>query len=100
VLKREVAERFPDLPRELLRMFEDAKRLAYTYYDDSNYSLLADIRMLFEQQRADFGDDPWPNGLRANRQNLEQFIKYSHDQRLIGQAFAPERLFHPSTHDT
>jgi 4,5-dihydroxyphthalate decarboxylase len=100
VLKREHAERFPELPRELLRMFDDAKRLAYSYYEDSNYSLLADIRMLFEEQRSTLGTDPWPNGLRANRKNLEQFIKYSQDQRLIPETLPPERLFHVSTHDT
>jgi 4,5-dihydroxyphthalate decarboxylase len=100
VLKRELAERFADLPRELIRMFDEAKRLSYSYYDDSNYSLLVDARTLYEQQQADFGDDPWPNGFRANRRNLEQFILYSHDQRLIPAPYPPERLFHPSTHET
>ena len=46
------------------------------------------------------GDDPWPYGLKANRKNLEQFIGYSHDQRLIDAPIPPEQLFHPSTHDT
>jgi 4,5-dihydroxyphthalate decarboxylase len=100
VLKRELAEKIPELPRELIRMFDDAKRLAGEYYSDSNYSLLVDGRMLYEQQRSDFGADPWPNGFAANRGNLERFIGYSHDQRLIEAAFPPERLFHPSTHDT
>jgi len=100
VLKRDLVERFPELPSELLRMFDEAKRLAYGYYDDSNYSLLADARLLFEQQRTDFGEDPWPNGFRSNRKNLEQFIKYSQDQRLILEALPSERLFHPSTHGT
>ena len=49
VLKRDLAERFPELPRELQRMFEEAKKLAYDYYADSNYSLLVDARMLYEQ---------------------------------------------------
>ena len=30
---------------------------------------MVDGRMLYEQQRMDFGDDPWPNGLAANRKN-------------------------------
>ena len=100
VMRRDVAERFPELPRELMDTFEAAKRLAWTYYDDSNFSLLVDARNLLEEQRATFGDDPWPFGLRANRKNLEQFIGYSYDQRLIDAPFPPERLFHPSTHDT
>ena len=100
VLKRDLAERFPELPRELQRMFEDAKRLAYEYYADSNYSMLVDGRMLYEQQQKDFGADPWPNGYKSNRKNLEQFIVYSHDQRLIASPLPAERLFHQSTHDT
>ena len=100
VLKRELAERVPGLPLELIRMFDEAKKLSYSYYEDSNYSLLVDARTLYEQQRVDFGDDPWPNGFMANRENLEQFIGYSHDQRLIPAPLPPERLFHPSTHGT
>jgi 4,5-dihydroxyphthalate decarboxylase len=100
VLKRELADRHPELPRELIACFEQAKSLAYNYYDDSNYSLLVDARMLLEQQRAEFGADPWPNGLRANAKNLAQFIGYSHDQRLIPAPFPPQRLFHASTHDS
>jgi 4,5-dihydroxyphthalate decarboxylase len=100
VLKRELADRMPELPRELVRMFDEAKALAYEYYSDSNYSLLADARMLYEQQRRDFGDDPWPNGLARNRKNLQQFIEYSYDQRLIASPIAVEQLFHPSTHAT
>jgi 4,5-dihydroxyphthalate decarboxylase len=100
VLKRELADRFSELPLELLRTFEQAKKLAFTYYEESNYSLLVDGRTLYEQQSRDFGDDPWPNGFKANRKNLEQFIGYSHDQRLISAPFPVDKLFHPSTHDT
>jgi 4,5-dihydroxyphthalate decarboxylase len=100
VLKRELADKYPELPRELQRMFEDAKKLACEYYTDSNYSMLVDGRMLYEQQQKDFGLDPWPNGLKANRSNLEQFIGYSHDQRLIASPIPATALFHPSTHDS
>jgi 4,5-dihydroxyphthalate decarboxylase len=100
VLKRALAEKYPELPRELIGTFESAKKLAWSYYDDSNFSLLVDARNLLEEQRAAFGDDPWPNGLAANRRNLVQFIGYSHDQRLIPAVYPPETLFHPSTHDT
>ncbi|HUZ73251.1 MAG TPA: hypothetical protein VMU87_09705 [Stellaceae bacterium] len=100
VMKRELAETHPELPRELMRMFDEAKSLAYGYYEDSNYSLMVDARLHYERQRADFGADPWPNGFTANRKNLDQFIGYSHDQRLIPALFPAERLFHPATHDS
>ena len=100
VVKRSVVEKRPELPRELIGMFDAAKRLAYEFYDDSNYSLLVDGRRWLEMERADFGADPWPNGFAANRRNLAQFIGYSHDQQLIERPFPPEALFHPSTHGT
>lgn len=97
VMKRELADRHPDLPRALIGVFEDAKRQAYQYYDDSNFSVMADARLALEAERRDFGPDPWPNGFVANRKNLERFIGYSHDQRLIAAPYPAERLFHPST---
>jgi 4,5-dihydroxyphthalate decarboxylase len=100
VARRDVLARRPTLARELMKMFEEAKRLAYGYYDDSNYSLLVDGRTAFESERRDFGADPWPNGFRANRNNLERFIGYSYDQRLIAEPFSAERLFCRTTHDT
>jgi len=96
-MKRELAERHPELSQEIVRMFDEAKALSYSYYDDSNYSLMVDARSLYEEQRAQFGADPWPNGFAANRKNLEQFIRYSADQRLIPAPFPAERLFHAPT---
>ncbi len=79
-------------------MLDDAKRLEY--YADSNYSLRVDGRMLFEQQRRDFGGDPWPNGFAHNCKNVDQFIGYSLDQRLMSSPIPAAKLLHPSTHDT
>lgn len=99
-MKRELLEQRPALARELIGMFDAAKALAYSYYDDSNYSLLVDARAYYEQERRDFGADPWPNGFKANALNLERFISYSHDQRLIPERFPAASLFHESTLDT
>lgn len=98
-LKRQLAEDMPDLPGQIIDMWEQAKGLAYTYYDDSNYSLMAWGRNEFEHQRDMLGGDPWPSGLAANRANLEQFIGYSFDQRLIDAPIPVESLFHRSVLD-
>lgn len=99
-MKRDLADARPDLPGKILDMFEDAKRMAYGFYDDSNYSLLAWGRNGLEEQQAALGPDPWPNGFAANAKNLAQFIGYSHDQRLIDAPFEPEALFHASVLNT
>jgi 4,5-dihydroxyphthalate decarboxylase len=99
-MKRDLADGRPDLPRAIMEMCETAKAQAYGFYDDSNYSLLAWGRNTLEEQREKLGADPWPSGLAANRRNLEQFIGYSHDQRLIATPYPVERLFHESVLDT
>jgi 4,5-dihydroxyphthalate decarboxylase len=100
VAKRELVESNPDLPHELMRMFEDAKRIAYSFYNDPNYSLVAWLPNQLEQQRQTLGADPFINGFKANRKNLAQFLEDSHDQKLTKSLLQPEILFHRSTWDT
>ena len=100
VVKRDLVEKRPELCRELLEFFEDAKRQAYEYYDDSNYSLLVWGRNHYERQRAELGTDPWINGLKANHKNLVEFLEDSHDQGLTPTVLQPESLFHNSVWNT
>jgi 4,5-dihydroxyphthalate decarboxylase len=100
VFQNRVVEEHPGLPRELMRMWEDAKQLANGFYEDPGYSQLAFARSEFETQQDELGADPWPSGLAANRVNIERFMEYSADQGLIEEPYAPERLFHPSVLDT
>ncbi len=100
VMKRELAEKHPELPREVMRMCDEAYDLARSYYDDSNYSLLVWGRNALEQQKEALGADPWTSGFAANKKNLDQFIEYSHDQRLIDEMYPCEKLFHDSVLDT
>lgn len=99
-LKRELADAHPDLPRQIMTAWEEAKTLAYSYYDDTAYSLLAWGRDAFEGERARLGADPWPSGFAANVKNLDQFIAYEADQGLIADVYPAENLFHESVRDT
>jgi 4,5-dihydroxyphthalate decarboxylase len=99
-VRRDLAEREPWLARELMRMWDDAKQIAAEYYADPGFSVLAFARNEFERQADALGHDLWPSGLRANHQNLADFIGYMKDQALIEQTPAPEELFHESVRDT
>ena len=90
-----VAEK-PDLPRQLLDLFVQAKTLADGYRDDPGWSQLAWARLAMEDQQRMLDADAWPVGLAANRPNLERFIGYSFDQGLIDRRLAVDELFHPS----
>jgi len=100
VVRREVAARVPGLAGALIGMWEQAKRLAYQYYEDPAYSLLAWGSNAYEAQRAAMGADAWPSGVAANRANLEMFIGDCADQGLLDRPLAVEDLFDETVRDT
>jgi 4,5-dihydroxyphthalate decarboxylase len=91
--KDEVLAENPWLATAIMEMFERAKRVCIEYYDDPNWSRFVWGRHLFEEEKAAFGDDPWPHGVEKNRANLERFIGYSLDQCLIERKLTVEELF-------
>ncbi|MFM2128647.1 MAG: 4,5-dihydroxyphthalate decarboxylase [Pseudomonadota bacterium] len=99
-IRQEVIDRNPWVARAVYDMFNDAKRLAEEYYEDPNWSRLAWGRHAYEDERRLFVRDPWENGFKRNRANLERFIRYSHDQGLIDAPYEPETLFARETLDT
>ena len=50
-----------------------------------------------DDTRREMGDDFWPYGLEPNRQVLETFLRYSHEQCLAKERLSPEQLFAPET---
>lgn len=98
--RNDVVAQAPELPRAVLDMWEDAKTLAAAYYEDPGYSEIAFARNALEEQNEIFGEDIWPSGFAANRENIARFIDYSADQNLIAASYPPERLFHDSVLNT
>lgn len=99
-MPQSLLDKEPWLAKATIDMFNDARDLAATYYEDPNWSRLAWSRHSFEEERALFVEDPWRNGFKKNRANVERFIKYSHDQGLIEAPYEPETLFAEDTLDT
>ena len=95
--RRPVIEAHPWLARAIMAMWEEAKVQSREFYDDPGYAQLAFARNDLEAQDASMAPDPWPSGLAANRRNLEDFVRYSMDQRLIDRPVAIEQMFHKST---
>jgi 4,5-dihydroxyphthalate decarboxylase len=98
--KDEVLARNPWLALSVMKAFDKAKEACMAYYDDPNWSRFVWGRHLFEEERKAFGDDPWPQGVKKNRANLERFIGYSLDQGLMSKKLEVEELFAPTTVDT
>ena len=99
-IREELVQREPWLARAVMDMFDRAKALAASYYEDPNWSRLAWGRHAFEDERRLFGRDPWQNGFARNKANIERFIRYSADQGLIDRPVAAESLFAENTLDT
>ena len=91
--KDEVLGKNPWLAKSVSAAFDKAKDACMQYYDDPNWSRFVWGRHLFEEERAAFGDDPWPHGLEMNRANLESFIGDSVDQGLMEKKLSVEELF-------
>ena len=91
--KDDLLARDPWLAPNVMAAFDKAKAACMDYYDDPNWSRFVWGRHLFEEERKAFGDDPWPNGIKKNRANLERFIGYSLDQGLMQKKLEVEQVF-------
>lgn len=91
--KDEVLNKNPWLASSVTAAFDKAKAVCMEYYDDPNWSRFVWGRHLFEEERAAFGNDPWPHGIANNRANLERFVGYSLDQGLMEKRLTVEELF-------
>ncbi len=98
--KKELIDAHPFLAMAVMDMWNEASAQARAFYDDPGYATLAFARNELEDEIEAMGGNPWTSGIEANRKNLERFIEYSHDQRLIDAPVRVEDLFHVSTWET
>ena len=94
-LRRVVFERYPWVAMNLLKAFDDAKARSVERIRDLTASRLpvpwaAAIAAEFSKN---FGDDPFPYGLEANRKTLEAFCRFAHAQGVTGTRLTPDDLF-------
>lgn len=98
VLRRDLADRHPWLPRSVLKAFEASKRRVLQALRNPRRISLAWLVPLIEEQDAVLGPDPWAYGLEPNRRPLEALIGYACEQGCIPARPAVESLFVESTH--
>jgi len=91
--KKELAEQHPELPKALYDIFEQARQRAMQRWIDPNWSMAIWGRRELERQDKLCEFDPWQNGLKANRKNIERFSLYSHEQGLTKRQLTAEELF-------
>ena len=99
-IRQSLLEQEPWIATAVMNMFDAAKEMCTSYYEDPNWSSMAWGRHYFENERDFFKEDPWENGFKRNYKNVERFIRYSHDQGMIETPYSPEVLFASQTLST
>jgi 4,5-dihydroxyphthalate decarboxylase len=93
-IKQEIVDKYPWVPTNLVKAFEQAKTLAYRRIANPRVVPLAWVRTAVEEQERLLGPDPWVYGLgAANRKNLETVLRYTHQQGMISRTWPLDALF-------
>jgi 4,5-dihydroxyphthalate decarboxylase len=93
-IKREIVDKHPWVPTNLVKAFEEAKQIAYRRIANPRMVPIAWVRTALEEQEEVLGKDPWAYGLTpANRKNLETVQRYTHQQGMISKITPLDRLF-------
>lgn len=96
-LQKRLAERHPELPEKLFRLYSQAKKWAQRWRRTIPSLVEAWPGDYLASEERIFQSDPWAYGLQANRHGLEKFLAYCHAQGISARAVAPEEIFHPTT---
>jgi 4,5-dihydroxyphthalate decarboxylase len=99
VMTEELWRTSPWIGPSLFKAFQQSKELAYRRTNDlSPYKLsMAWFREPMREQSNVLGDDPWSNGLAANRKTVETLIDYVYEQGFTAKKLSVEELFAPNT---
>ena len=100
VIRRDVLAKHPELARTIYNGYSEAKDAAEKEYREGMVGQSTDIMVpwfseLFAKNSQLFPADWWPYGLAANRQTMDTFLRYFHEQGLSKRRFTCEEIFVP-----
>ncbi|HZD18310.1 MAG TPA: ABC transporter substrate-binding protein [Actinomycetota bacterium] len=98
-IRRNLAEGHPSLPTSVFTAFAEAKRLAISDLEQTNFLRVTLPWVDLDDVRGLMGHDFWPYGLEANRPELEAASRWSFAEGLAERRLETPELFHPATHD-
>jgi 4,5-dihydroxyphthalate decarboxylase len=91
----------PDIARRLVEAFQRAEQVALedALSDGSGFSMTLHNREAMRDQLRDLGD-AWRHGIAANRNTIETFLDYNHEQGLTGTRLNVDQVFAAGTLDS
>lgn len=97
VIRRDVYAANPWIGASLYKAFVEAKKraLARMHHTAAHCYMLPWLGEDVAEIDAEFGGDPWPYGIEANRPTLTAFVRYMAEQHLIAAPMPIEDLFVP-----
>ena len=94
VMHRELAEEKPWVAERLVTAFRAAQRLTDAYYAAGPKRLsLPSAAFIVEDERRDYGSEPWSHGVAGNRHTVETFVRYAREQGYIERDIPIDALF-------
>ncbi len=96
-IRRSLLDRHPWLAASVFRGFVEAKRLAISDLEQTNFLRVTLPWIELDVVRALMGDDFWPYGLSANLPELTAAIRWSVDEGLSPRHLEPGELFAAET---
>lgn len=100
-IRKDIYDAHPWIGPSLYGAFEEAKNRSLARALDGNICRYP-IPWAFafaEHARTLFGKDFWPYGLKANRQTLDAFLQFCHEQGVSEHKLEVEDLYPKNTHD-
>ena len=99
-MHQEMARKKPWVAERLVTAFREAQRLTDDYYSAGPKRLsLPSAAFIVEDEKRDYGPEPWSNGVAGNRHTVETFVRYARDQGYVDRIIPIEEFFVESTLD-
>jgi len=94
-MRHAVFERYPWVAMNLLKAFEQAKQRSLERINDLTASRIPVpwAASIAGEWSKNFGADPFPYGLEANRKTLDAYCRFAHDQGVTATRLTPDDLF-------
>lgn len=100
IIKKEILDRDPWVATSLFEVFKESKRIYTEFMQQPHRLSFAWARSYLEEERAFFGRDPFPQGLRENYHDVQTMIQFAQEQGMLARPLTVEELFTENTRGT
>ncbi len=98
VMHQTMTRENPWVAERLVVAFREAQRLIDRYYSAGPKRLsLPGAAFIVEEEKRDYGPEPWSHGVAGNRDTIETFVRYAREQGYINRDIPIEEFFVENT---